>query len=54
MKIKTLRAGKRQVWPGKGMKQKAWSGVELASVFVCWKAGGRKTGGRNGIWKGAA
>jgi len=38
-KIKALRAGKRQVWPGKGMEQRARDGMEPASVFCALDSG---------------
>ena len=38
-KIKALRAGKRQVWPGKRMEQRAWDGMEPASVFCALESG---------------
>ncbi len=43
-KIKALRAGKRQVWPGKEIKQRAWSGMEPASVFYVLEIGQDKNG----------
>lgn len=43
-KIKALRANKRQVWPGKEIKQRAWSGMEPASVFCVLEIGQDKNG----------